>query len=224
MTYCLVIPVYLGGEVVDNLIDSLDIDLRNVILVDNSPDSYCNKFKHSSMQVFSYPQNIGVARAWNIGLKAQKDWTFILSQAVVFPNGFSEILLGVDPKASMYMTQEGWHCVGINKDTVDIIGYFDENIWPAYGEDWDYNLRLVRSGLNTVVQYDDPAIAVSSIGSSSGLGQQINFQAVHNYLTEKWGGGYNDTDDKLWDKPFGDKPLSYFPNRSLKEIQNRYAL
>lgn len=222
MTYKIVVPVYLGGEIVENLIKSLDVDLHNLILVDNTPDSICKKFEGKGISIFYYPENIGVARAWNIGLKAGADWTFILSQAAVFPNGFSNLLLEIDDYADWYMTDEGWHCVAINKRVIDRIGYFDTNFYPAYFEDADYGRRCSLAGLN--MKYIDPKVAIASVGSSSGLGGKINFQALENYYTEKWGGGPNSEPEVLYTKPFNKHELSYFPEVSVKELQNRYAV
>jgi hypothetical protein len=155
-------------------------------------------------------------------LKAGCDFTFLLSQATVFPSGFSEFLLGVNPKAECHLANEGWHVFGISKSVVDKIGYIDTNFWPAYYEDADYTMRMRLAG----IEYDyhvNPPVAVSSVGSSSGLGQNINFQALHDYFVRKWGGDPNSEPDKLYKLPFGDKPLTYFPEVSVKELQNRYG-
>lgn len=222
MSYKIVIPVYLGGEIVENLIKSLDVHLSNLILVDNTPNSICKKFEGMGISIFYYPENIGVARAWNLGLKAGADWTFILSQASVFPNGFSSLLLDINPDADWYMTAEGWHCVAISKKVVERIGYFDTNFYPAYFEDADYSRRANLAEMD--MRYVDPKVAVVSVGSSSGLGGKINFAALSDYFTEKWGAGPNSNPEELYTQPFEDKPLNYFPERSVKELQNRYAV
>lgn len=222
MDYNVLIPVYLGGEVVDNLLATMDVSPSHVMLIDNSPTSYCKKFEGRGYTILFYPDNLGLSRSWNIGLKAGRDWTFILTQAAVFPNGFSEFLLGVNPIDECYLTVEGWHVFGLTKKVTDKIGFADENIWPAYGEDWDLYRRMCLGGI-IHGEAHKPPVHVTSVGSSSGQGQKINFNKIHEYLTSKWGGGFNDTEDKLWKLPFKDKQLDYFPNRSLKEVQNIYA-
>lgn len=223
MTYRIVVPVYLGCEnVVDNLIASLDVDLHNLILIDNSPTSYCKKFEGIGATIFYYPENIGVARAWNIGLKAGADWTFILSQAAVFPSGFSQVLLEINPDAWFYNTKEGWHCVAVNKKVIDAIGYFDTNFYPAYFEDADFSWRMNLAEIPT--HYIDPRVAITSVGSSSGLGGKVNMEALDDYFVQKWGGGPNSRPSDLNLNPFGDKPINYFPERSIKELRNLYKV
>ncbi len=225
-SFKIIVPVYLGGEVIDNLIRSIDVDWSHLIIVDNTPDSYCKKYGDDLVKkgalVFYYPENIGVARAWNIGLKADCDWTFLLSQAAVFPNGFSSFLLDIDPLADFYISTEGYHCFGISQNAVRKVGYFDTNFYPAYFEDADYGWRMIQAGLRG--DYSKAEVAITSVGSSSGLGAKINFQALTDYFIEKWGAGPNDEPDKLSKLPFGDKPLTYFPERSVKELKNKYGV
>lgn len=226
MTFKIVVPVYLGGEVINNLLTSIDVDWSHLIIVDNSPNrissQYNDLFIDGGTMVLHYPENIGVARAWNIGLKADCDWTFIVSQAAVFPNGFSSFLLDIDPLADFYISSDGWHCAGISRNAVKAVGYFDTNFYPAYFEDADYGWRLHQAGLQSNQSIAE--VAITSVGSSSGLGANINFEALEEYFKEKWGAGPNDDPSKLYAKPFKDKPLSYFPERSVKELQNKYGV
>ncbi len=220
MTYKICIPVYLGSAAVDNLLASIDIAWHYLILVDNSPDSYCKKFEGRGAMIYYYPENIGVSRAWNIGLKSGADWVFLLSQAVVFPGGFSEFLLGVDTTNEYcYFTDLGWHCVGISQKTVALIGLFDTNYYPAYLEDTDYYRRMCLAGIEHGQPHTPQAIT-STIGSSSGLGKDVRFKPLNDYFFSKWN---STVDEHGWGLPFGDKPLSYFPEKSVKELQNTYG-
>lgn len=223
MTYTIVVPVYLGGEVVDNLLATMDVAPHHILLVDNSPGSYCKKFEGTGITILYYPDNLGVGRSWNIGLKAGSDWTFLLSQAAVFPNGFSSFLLGINPQDECYLTTEGWHAVGISRSVVEKVGYFDTNYYPAYGEDFDYYRRMCLAGITHGLPHEAP-VSITSVGSSSGLGQKINFDALNAYSQEKWNGGPNSPQEGMFTLPFGNKPLNYFPERSVKELKNKYNL
>lgn len=223
MDYKIVVPVYLGAQAVENLIASIDVDYSHLILVDNTPDSYCKQFEGKGISIYYYPENIGVGRAWNIGLKANADWTFILSQAVVFPSKFSEFLLEVDSaNGYCYFTDLGWHCAGIARRTVEKVGLFDTNFYPAYFEDADYYRRMCLAGIEHGRAHTPP-VMTSSVGSSSGRGKDINFKALYDYFVEKWGGGPNDDPANLYSLPFNQYPLDYFPERSVKELQNKYG-
>lgn len=37
----------------------------------------------------------------------------------------------------------------LTQKTIDKVGYFDENIFPANTEDWDYWIRVYQAGLKT---------------------------------------------------------------------------
>lgn len=221
MTYNICIPVYLGGEVVDNLLATIDVSWSHLIIVDNTPDSYCKRFEGRGATIFYYPMNIGVARAWNIGLQANFDWTFLLSQAVVFPAGFSSFLLEVNGEDECYLTQEGWHVAGISKKVVEKIGLMDTNFWPAYLEDSDYYLRMCLAGV-THGALHIPPVSVPSIGTAGG--PSSNLDKLNEYYRSKWNGTPNSDPATMYKLPFGDKPLSYFPNKSLKEVQRIYGV
>lgn len=223
MTYNVVVPIYLGGEKVINLFETFDVDLSHLIIVDNTPLMSCAKEDFDPATVLFYPENIGVARAWNIGLKAGVDWTFIVSQSMVFPGGFSNVLLEFDPTNEYcWFTEHGWHCAAISKKTVELIGLFDTNFYPAYFEDADYYRRMCLAGIQHGPPHKPP-VATSSIGTSIGAGAKVNFTALDEYFREKWNGGPGDDQKDMFTLPFGDKPLSYFPERSVKELQNKYG-
>lgn len=222
MDYKITIPVYLGGEIIENLLATIDVDWSHLILVDNSPNSICKAYQGKGAKILYYPDNLGISRSWNIGLKAGCDWTFLLSQAAVFPTGFSSFLLGINPDDECYLTSEGWHSVGISKKVVDKIGYFDTNYFPAYGEDFDYYRRMCLAGITHGSPHEAP-VSITSVGSSSGLGQKINFEALNAYSQEKWNGGPNSPQEGMFTLPFGDKPLNYYPERSIKELKNKYG-
>ncbi len=222
MDFKIVIPIYKGGEIIKNLLATIDVDWSHLILVDNSPESVCKDYEGKGATILYYPENIGVGRAWNIGLKAGCDWTFILSQAAVFPNGFSSFLLGVNPNDECYLTTEGWHAVGIRKSVVDKIGFIDTNYFPGYHEDFDYYRRMCLAGITHGELHKAP-LAITSIGSSGGTGH-VNFDALNAYSQEKWNGGPNSPQEGMYQLPFGDKPLSYFPERSITELKKKYGL
>lgn len=101
--------------------------------------------------------------------------------------------------------------LAFNPIALDRIGMFDENFYPAYHEDVDYDLRatklgllrpccrethLVHAGSATVASYDADALASHHVG----------FGRNREYFVRKWGGEYRDG-KPIYDHPFNDATL-----------------
>jgi hypothetical protein len=187
------IPVVVE-ELTDNCLSGYDLDWKNLILVDNSPDQFAKKYVERGAIVHSFPSNIGVSASWNIGIRSDADFLFIISQSIIFNKGFSEIIANIN-KADEYglMTQEGWHCIGFTRKTFDIVGEFDETFYPGYYEDNDYayrmklvdihgkNRNLPKVQLSTACQGNAMAI-------KSGKIVNVRFDLLGQYFVKKWGG------------------------------------
>jgi hypothetical protein len=208
------------GPYTDACVASCKLD--NVIVVDNTVT------------------NRGVAASWNIGVREMyeqgTDWTVIISAGVRFgePGGLDLIeamrqnpdALCVEADKPSRKTSNidgfGWHLLAFHRRTFDDIGLFDENIWPAYGEDTDYHYRmklfyadcdLSRGPLWPRVPVDG-YLESASHGVALG-GVNADGHGQKEYYIRKWGGsfsGYGDGDWE-WQHPFNnpDNPVSYWP-------------
>jgi glycosyltransferase involved in cell wall biosynthesis len=215
--YLICIPIY---RVTDRIYKCLEsIKDKNVLLIDNSGNRECEVFeKQYGFQVEYQSENIGLARAWNIGLKKGHDWTFVVSSSMLFNKPFShiiEMLKGFN--GVMFRTQHGWHLCGINKKLVSAIGYFDENFYPYNFDDcdWDHRCLLLEEQLindpesdvsvswrdyfphpnapiSYVMRISAEAAEVDVIcqvdGGATIDGLKINIDGVHDYFKSKWGG------------------------------------
>lgn len=187
-SYKVVIPIFGNEQYADQCLGSMDVAPHHILIVDNSPTSFCKKYEDRGFQIVYAPENIGVSRAWNIGLKANCDWTFLVSIAACFPNGFSEVLAQMaDANEYCFLTSMSWHCNAISKKLVYEIGHFDENFYQAYYEDTDYYYRMKLAGIDYKVISDIPAYALT-IANSLNVGLYVNFKALGDYYKKKWGG------------------------------------
>jgi len=215
--YLICIPVYRVTERIYKCMES--IRDKNVLLIDNSGNRECEIFeKQYGFQVEYQSENIGIPRSWNIGLKKNHDWTFIVSSSMLFNQPFSHIVdMLNDFKGVVFRTNHAWHCVGINKKVVDAVGYFDENFYPGYFEDcdWDHRVRMLEeqvissdtsdfvvSWRNQFVHSNTPISYVMRISAASAEidaicqqdggatvdGLTVNINGVHDYFKKKWGG------------------------------------
>jgi GT2 family glycosyltransferase len=172
--------------------------------------------------------NRGLSRSWNDGLErsfaAGNDFTLLLNDDLFFyEDGFDRFIdrLKEDPgfgiiEAHGFETQsrtvshQGAACCAIGARVLDTIGYFDENITPAYCEDTDYWLRARKAGVPVV---EDPRVLVEHDRSRTYRSARPDLRrriiGAHDankaYFIRKWGALWeHGMEDIKFDVPFND--------------------
>lgn len=133
---------------------------------------------------------------------------------------------------------EGWRAEGpdfscflINRETIRVLGWFDENFKGAYCEDWDYHARISRAREH-IKEHNDHDIDFNRVHAKR-LGQAPYFHFAsqtlkHNpqirnhvsvqhgknrsYYEEKWGGDHPDVMDNkpgTFKTPFGRADMNW---------------
>lgn len=168
-------------------------------------------------------ENKGVSASWNLGIDKMKveeaDWLIILSAAMRFGESggldFVEELEKVEDTIALEAGMGlGWHMIAFHKDTIEKVGRFDANFYPAYYEDIDYGhrIRLVYGNLDPPYwgKFNvDAGIAGwghgLSLGQIPGRGDETKA-----YMLEKWG---DLAGADLYTHPFNDptNSLKYWP-------------
>ncbi len=92
----------------------------------------------------------------------------------------------------IYNEHPDFSCFMIKKETIDKIGYFDENIWPAYFEDNDYHYRIQIAGYKAVknlqnIYYHFGSQTVKN-NPNTAVVSNTNYLKNKEYFKEKWGG------------------------------------
>ncbi len=162
------IPV-VGALVVSELqllkqqIESVDFPIENYVIFNNNGkgeiDEELNKLAAEphdfieKIKVCHLPANIGVAAGWNLIIKSylMAPYWIVVSADVSFGKGFLQEMYerAQDPEVGTIHGFEGDFGVGswtvfLLKDwVVQQVGLFDENFYPAYGEDVDYIMRII---------------------------------------------------------------------------------
>lgn len=184
--------------------------------------------------------NRGVAPSWNIGIREMyrrnADWTIIISAGVRFgKSGGLDLVAAMDQNPDALCVEAdkpsrptpnvegfGWHLLAFHRRVFDAIGLFDENIWPAYGEDTDYHYRLQRvyGGFDYRAPEFWPLVDVDAYleGASHGVGLghvHTDGHGQKEYYVRKWGGslsGFGDGHSE-WEHPFNNpaNPINYWP-------------
>lgn len=101
------------------------------------------------------PQNVGVARSWNVIFEQARLMHFshvaLIAQGTRLDGGTARLAALVDEWADDrgLLTDFAWHCIVLSVKTWEKVGRFDEQFWPAYYEDNDYVRRLELAGIHT---------------------------------------------------------------------------
>jgi hypothetical protein len=134
------------------------------------------------------------------------DWMLLVGNDVQFMPGQLQKLAEYwerhkndKPPMGVVNTNYGWNCAGITKAGLEVIGYLDENCFPLYAEDVDWNWRHTvarRQGLLSYPEEGECQIHLHHEGSSTSRGLAPEkaermakaFERNVAYVTEKWGG------------------------------------
>lgn len=142
MTPVVIIPT-LGKPHLRDAIESIDIPVRLCVIANGGaiPGYDFELLPGEDDWLIDLPHNIGYAAAVNLGIKCYPDepyWIVMNDDVVLAPGDLQRL---------SDTTDYGW--VGINDwsvqkllaDTVDRVGFMDENFHPAYADDCDYERR-----------------------------------------------------------------------------------
>jgi len=189
-----VIPVIIQ-EITEKCLASYDLDWEQLIIVDNSKNSFAKKYIERGAEVRMHPQNLGVSGSWNYGIGSDAEFLWIISSSLIFNQGFSELVDRID-QANEYglLTDQAWHCIGFTRKTLDTVGMFDEQFYPGYYEDNDYGWRLQLAGIHNAPNHPSMPkidIDVTCQGTATTLKSgliSVRFDLLQDYYRHKWGG------------------------------------
>ena len=191
--------------------------------------------------IFTYRFNRGLARSWNDGLhlalEAGCDAALLLNDDLFFrDNAYDEFVrtiaavkkisnnvsyitpLGLETGTSAHAGQilpQQFACCAIMPETIDRIGYFDENFTPAYYEDFDFDRRARLAGMTVhvhqqvLVEHERSATHRSMSAQERSIAD-AQFAENRIYFENKWG------PDTTWTFPFNETSIGLgisFSNR-----------
>lgn len=189
------------------------------------------------------PANIGCSGAWNLIIKCYMNspYWIITNHDVSFSPGFLEemVRLAEDPEVGIVHGGAGdfgdgsWDLFLIKDFVIQKYGLFDENLYPAYGEDVDYIMKMKHDPVKKIVSvgkvyYHGDGTNYYETGEQTKKGEPelierlnevnlINFE----YLDKKWGPNWRMT----WPyfTPFDEKayPLS-MTTYDLKYVRRKH--
>lgn len=203
------IPCFSNPENIRECIDSILLSNANTydldILMFNNSDrkdiiGICKElaFSYEEIRLIDYRTNRGCSVCWNDAIEhvfvhEQNKYAalIILNDDIKFNNSsFLDFVKSVTSNPDCVVVKgAGYSVFGYTRFAYEKIGYFDENIYPAYFEDSDFSARLQKSDLKEI----DLDADISHVGSSSipSNGLRNTFEEVHlprirAYYHKKW--------------------------------------
>jgi len=226
------------------LVGSIDYPVDNFFVVNNNGRGQLTeqldalaKFNHpfiKNFHVCHMPNNIGCPASWNLIIKSylHSPYWLIVNHDVAFTPGLLQLMAAEAEDQSIGMVHAspgdrgtGMYDLFILKDwVVDLHGLFDENFYPAYGEDLDYIIRTqdVKKTLNIGIPYLHGDVDYATTGSQTWrtepeLRQPLDTSRVMNeteYMVDKWGADWYNTPQGPSPNP-GNFSLQFTRKKSL---------
>lgn len=158
----LIVPVLARPELLYRMVNSIDHPVGHLVIIDNGdvvgiPPATLPGI--DKVSVVRLPSNVGVAAAWNLGIKLtpHAPWWLICNFDITFPPGslarFAELQTG---GLVLSAAAPPWACFAIHDEVLlHGVGLADESYYPAYWEDIDWERRIRAAGI-PVTQTDIP--------------------------------------------------------------------
>lgn len=228
--------VYNRGDLLVRMVESIDYPVEKLVIVFNGVDQSVADAAERIRTIrpdvitfnpgFEKPHavNLGCSGGWNWLLKNHMaDWILLVGNDIQFHTGqLAKVAAHYEkhskdqPPIALVTTNYGWNVCGITRYGVEVLGYFDENITPAYYEDCDYNWRHNIAQRQKLVSYPvegECIINVHHDASSTAKNLPPDryerlckaFERNVEYYIRKWGGAQT---HELWDSPFNNPAFS----------------
>lgn len=161
---------------------------------------------------YPYGNNPGLARSWNEGIRRSRgDYVFVANNDIEFvPGAVDEMvrMAEMHPEKYIITCGHGYSAFLLQPIALQVVGWFDEALKPAYYEDCDYAWRAHLAGLHSV---DLPDLGVKHVGNGTIKNERRSYRKRYRrdmarlraYYRRKWGGGpLMEPDREIYDKPF----------------------
>lgn len=155
-----------------SVINSVNREETEILIIDNGSTVRTDYFEKNADTYIRFNENKGISRGWNTILKLArgKYITIINDDIIVHGNWLEELQKAMDmpqagvanvhvqhlPHGQGIVENYKWFsgsCFMLKQKTIEKVGYFDEEIFPANWEDIDYWLRAYQSGLKLYTNY-----------------------------------------------------------------------
>jgi len=170
-----------------------DFPNTKIHVIDNGQQGISSKLNHPNIIIHSMEKNLGVATSWNMLcdiIFKENDYALILNDDIYLGRKDWEIdnLLS-NYKADFYYGVQQWSVFILPKKTFKKVGRFDENFYPAYYEDNDYEYRMKLIGKRMFqIPFLNPFVYQSSQTIEKDPTLRNNIEDNKQKYINKWGG------------------------------------
>lgn len=217
------------------------------LILDNSSGGFLTYCKEhailfgNDVSVIEAPYNMGVARGWNFLLEQVRDYIpdalcIVVNDDILFLKDTIQKLVyealnhhtikgayqlcycagGIDaPNAfSLFMVHP--------KTFFDVLGRFDESLWPAYFDDNDmyYRMKLIGADLtrveNCTADHGEGSATLKAYTAEETNTHHAQFRRNQEYYVRKWGG---EPGQEVFKQPFDNQDIM----RHMLELHKRYG-
>jgi hypothetical protein len=148
----LIIPTMIHYNLLQNMLDSIDVNINELIIIDNGGKLQSIDCPQANkISIINFPRNLGVATSWNLGIKLtpySKWWMFASDDIIFQPNKLQKIIdsnfesIIINKTGSRYFS-----AFAIHENVIDKIGLFNEYFYPGIGEETDYLERVYKNNI-----------------------------------------------------------------------------
>jgi hypothetical protein len=189
------------------MLNSFDHDVDRLFIVDNGGlvrPPHVSGFRANNVHIADPGFNMGVGASWNFIIKANinADWWLLgCNDMVISPGAVAALVEDMEEHsygphmARVVMANEsswGNHfgLFALNGHAIDMLGWFDENIYPIYFEDNDYMQRMERAKSSG---FTDTLIQSQTQHGGNASWNDVPANAVGNKRTWSINGPYYDS-------------------------------
>ena len=183
------VPILNRPDLLDKMLDSIDVTVGQIIVVDNGGVVSDRPPTH----VIRPGRNLGVAASWNLIIKSapRAAWWFLPNFDVEFhPGDLARLAEHMDSVGGVALLPT-FEAFALTSEAVERVGWFDENFHPAYFEDNDFDYRCRLSGVSLIglpASTRHEASATIRSSSTFSLENARTYPANAAYYQRKWGG------------------------------------
>lgn len=189
------VPVINRPDLLRRFLDSID-EPWPVLVIDNSTgDEIADVCAIRPVTHVRMPSNLGVAASWNLIIRSYPNepwWCIANADTQLGTGDLARLTAEMAKPGPRWVGMNGdWRVMGLNRDCLDVVGWFDENYVPCYAEDADYEYRCRLTGVpwyhiaggakheGSAAIRSDPRLAA---------GNAKSYPANLGYYAAKWGG------------------------------------
>ena len=189
------IPVIGRFDLLAACLASITEPVGRLVIVDNSPDGLSDVLCPAAVAdlcVTRPPSNLGYAGSINHIIRTHPGapWWCFTAADVVFAPGDLDRLASVMTGARWVGINGDWRAFGLTSAAVERIGLWDENFFPAYCEDADYEYRCTLGGVEWGFIGGDTTHAGSTTIQEAHYARRnaATYPSNVAYYQAKWGG------------------------------------